>query len=131
MKNKYITPAGKIILLVITVFVILFATVLGPEGSYHEILSVKTVTPQHWASKHLQLNGLCTKTMIPETTPDVLYIETVSKHGSLSIQIADESGAILFNEDGLTNHFSEIEISTPVSIRIDAEKHSGRFDLSF
>lgn len=131
MKNKFITPAGKIILLIITVFVVLFAIALGPEGSYHEVLSRKTITPQHFASKHLQLNGLCTKTMTPETTPDMLHIETESKHGSLSIRITDESGAILFDEENLTNHTCEIEVSTPVFIRINAKKHSGRFDLQF
>ena len=69
--------------------------------------------------------------MTPETTPDVLHIETESRHGSLSIRITDESGAILFDEKNLTNHTSEIEVSTPVFIRINAQKHSGRFDLQF
>ena len=131
MKHKFLTPAGKIILGVITLLVFMFAIALGPEGSHHEILSVNTVTPQHWASKHLQLNGLCTYTMTPATTPDTLYIATESRHGSLSIQIADESGAILFDEANLTTQTFEVEISTPVHIRIDAEKHSGRFDLCF
>ena len=68
------------------------------------------------------------KSLHPGT--DTLHIEVRTDEGSISIEIQDAEGRVLFDEDDIGTESFDVAVSGKVVVRIIADHHKGSFDIS-
>ena len=123
-KTKFV-----IITLVFAAVLIFAANAFGltSNRSSFKIGYIGNETARTWSGRYYYLDGFMQHTMRPKTEPDTLYIDVETKKGSISIQIEDADGNILFSENNIGNESFKVEISEKAVVQIEAEKHKGSF----
>lgn len=60
----------------------------------------------------------------------MLHIRVETQSGTISIQVKDKEGNVIFSENDMgTNNF-DVEVQGKVSILIEADNHRGGFEIS-
>ena len=81
-----------------------------------------------WSARYTLLDGWLQRTIHPKT--DTLHIEVKTESGTISIQIKDADGNIIFSENNIETSSFEVEVPDKVVIRVEADHHKGSFDIS-
>ena len=81
-----------------------------------------------WSARYTLLDGWLQRTIHPKT--DTLHIEVKTESGTISIQIKDVDGNIIFFETDIETSSFEVEVPDKVVIRVEADHHKGSFDIS-
>lgn len=82
-----------------------------------------------WSASYSLLDGTLKHTIRPKSTQETLHIEVVTEAGSISIEIKDASGNIIFDEDNIETTTFDVEVSGKVVVRVEADNHKGSFNI--
>ena len=127
MKRKPATMKGAILLTAVILGIVLLLGIFG-FGSVRSGVRIGYVGKEgrsSWSGQYLSLDGFMKKTLHPKG--DRLHMEVETDSGSLSIEIKDSLGNVMFDEDDIGTQSFDFPVSGKVSIRIDANRHQGGF----
>lgn len=129
MKVRPKTLKGTVLLmLVIAAAVVAVCVISGTSiRSAARIGYVGSERRSSWSGKYVSLDGTMRKKLHPKS--DCLHIEVETRSGSLSIEIKDGLGKVIFDEDNIGTESFDIPVSGTVSIRLEADKHQGSFQI--
>ena len=130
MKYKPKSLKSAIILVVIVVAFILLLSYLG-IGTLRNATRIGYVGNDGWSSwsaSYTLLDGRLQHTIRPET--DTLHVDVETESGTISIEMKDEDGDIIFSESNIETSSFEVNVSGKVVIIIKASRHKGSFDIS-
>ncbi len=80
-----------------------------------------------WSGSYVILNGTMKKTLHPNG--EVLNVGVVTKSGTISIEIKDADGNVIFDEGNIGTETFNVDVSGKVSVRIEADNHKGSFSI--
>lgn len=130
MKYKIKSLKSIIIFVVIMVAVILLMNFLG-IGTRRSATRVGYVSHDGWSSwsaSYALLDGWLQHTIHPKT--GTLYVDVETESGTISIEMKDADGNIIFSKNNIETSSFEVEVSGKVVIRVEADHHKGSFDIS-
>lgn len=119
-----------IVVIAVTVAAIIFCVwfMLHITADGHGIRMMFVAESQsrgYWSCHYRSCNGQQEKRFYP--TGARLHIETETESGSLSIEVRDEDGAVIFQKEDVGTDTYHVDVSGPVTIGIKAEDHRGGF----
>ena len=121
MKYKPKSLKSAIILVVIVVAFILLLSYLG-IGTLRNATRIGYVGNDGWSSwsaSYTLLDGRLQHTIRPET--DTLHVDVETESGTISIEMKDEDGNIIFSESNIETSSFEVNVSGKVVIIIKAK----------
>ena len=80
-----------------------------------------------WSGNYVMLNGPMEKTLHPNG--EVLNVAVVTESGTISIEIKDADGNVIFDEGNIGTETFNVDVSGKVSVRIEADNHKGSFSI--
>lgn len=131
MKHKPKSLTSAILIALIVIACIAAANFLG-IGTIYSATRIGYVEHggwRNWSAKYTMLHGQMKHTIRPEDTQKTLHIEVVTEDGSISIEITDKDGNIVFDEDNMETATYDVNVSEKVVVRIEADKHKGSFNI--
>ncbi len=131
MKYKSKNVKSAVLIIVIVVVLIAAANFLG-IGTMRSAIRIGYVGNdglRNWTASYSMLDGKLKHTIHPKDTQRTIHIEVVTENGSISIEIKDADGNMIFDEDNIATSSFDINISGKVVIRIEADKHKGSFSI--
>ena len=130
MKYKPKSLKSIIIFAVMIVAVIFFLNYLG-IGTQRSVTRIGYAGKDGWSSwsaSYTLLDGWMQHTIRPKT--DTLHVEVRTESGTISIEMKDTDGNIIFYETDIGTSSFEVHVSGKVVIRVEADHHKGGFDIS-
>ena len=130
MKLKPKSLKSNIILIVLVMAVILLLRYLGigTLGSATKIGYVGNDGWSNWSASYTSLDGRLQHTIHPET--DTLHVAVKTESGTISIEMRDEDGNIIFSDSNIETSSFEVDVSGEVAITVKASRHKGSFTIS-
>lgn len=91
---------------------------------------VEQADAHHWSAHYTYFDGQCTK-RLATAQGAVLHVSLTTEKGMLALEIQDADGNVLLAEQGLES--SEWTLKTPgaVTVRLEAQRHTGSFSLDW
>ncbi len=81
-----------------------------------------------WSASYFYMDGFMERTIYPND--NVLNVTVKTESGAISIEIKDDEGETIFNEDNIeTGTFQVAPTSSRVVVTIRTEKHKGSFEI--
>ena len=130
IRKPWIFSIVTILLVVLISFGSIFVTrAFGIEssGSAIRIGYVGSEGYSSWSGRYSSLDGTMKRSIHPKT--DMLHIDVTTDSGTISIEIKDADGSVIFDEHDIGTESFEIAVSGKVVVRITAENHKGSFDI--
>ena len=130
MKYKPKSLKSTIIFVVIIVAFILLLSYLG-IGTLRSATRIGYVGKDGWSgwsASYTLLDGRLQHTIRPET--DTLHVDVKTESGTISIEMKDADGNIIFSESNVETSSFEVNVSGKVVVKIEADHHKGSFDIS-
>lgn len=151
-KQKIGKSEKKAVMILAALAVLIMLRIQIGGGSVNSVVRVMYTEKSGWRSwtaRYHRLNGYMRHVIHPKQSPDVLRVIVETKKGSLSIQISDADGNVLFDEkdigknskddlvpdakkdmaqDTQTDTF-DINVPGKVTVVIRAKDHQGRFEI--
>ena len=84
---------------------------------------------RNWSASYTMLDGTLTHTIRPRDTQEKIHVEVVTEDGSISIEMKDADGNVIFDEDNIETSTFDVNVSGKVVVRIEADKHKGSFNI--
>lgn len=131
MKYKPKNLKSTVLIIVIVVALIAAANFLGigTMRSATRIGYVGNDGLRNWTASYSMLDGKLKHTIHPKNTQGTIHVEVVTESGSISIEMKDADGNVIFDEDNIATSTFDVSISGKVVIRIEADKHKGSFSI--
>ena len=130
MNNKP-KNAKRMILMIPVAVVVFFLVLRVGSGSFRSAVRIGYVGSEgrsSWSGSYRSLDGKMWKNIHPEG--DMLHIRVETQSGTISIQVKDKEGNVIFSENDMgTNNF-DVEVQGKVSVLIEADNHRGGFEIS-
>lgn len=131
MRYQY-KPKDKksIVIIVIAVLAILILTHVFGIGTIRQATRVGFIQKpgwSDWSASYATLDGYLQRTIRPEN--DTLLVEVETKSGTVSIEMKDADGNIIFSESDIATSSFEVDVPDKVIIRVEAENHKGGFSF--
>lgn len=104
------------------------------SGSYSALMAVENNTFTSMQMRYEQFNGYKAKSLkLNEGETCEVTVDIVSDEGSLGLSITDQDGVSYYEGTDLpTSNFSvSLDKAGDYTIRVDAQKHSGSYDISW
>ena len=83
-----------------------------------------------WSASYLTLDGKLKHTIRPKDTHEALHVEIVTESGSISLEMKDKNGTVIFEQDAIATSTFDVKISGKVVVLIEADHHRGSFDIA-
>ncbi len=80
-----------------------------------------------WTGRYNSLDGTMKKSIHPKT--DVLHIEVKTDSGTISIEIQDTDGNLIFDEFNIGTASFNVDVPEKVTVKIVADSHKGSFSI--
>lgn len=80
-----------------------------------------------WSGRYSSLDGTMKKSIHPKA--NVLHIEVRTEEGTISIEIQDADGNVIFDEYDIGTASYEVAVSGKVAVKITADSHKGSFSI--
>lgn len=80
-----------------------------------------------WSASYVSLDGRMRKSIHPKG--DVVHVEVKTEAGTISIEMKDTHGDVIFKQDNIETSSFDVKVSGKVTIRIEADHHRGSFDI--
>lgn len=131
MKYKPKSLKATVLIIVIVAALIAAANFLG-IGTMRSATRIGYVGNdgwRNWSASYTMLNGTLKHTIRPKSTQKTLHIEITTEDGSISIEIKDADGNIIFDKENLETSSFDLDVSGKVVVRIDADHHKGSFSM--
>ena len=130
MKYKPKSPKSAVIFVIIVVVAIILLSALG-IGTLRSGIRVGYVSHDSlhsWSASYFWLLGRLQHTIYPET--DTLHVEVKTESGTISIEMKDADGNVIFSKNNIGTSSFEVNVSGKVVIKIEADQHKGSFNIS-
>ena len=88
---------------------------------------VGSETRSNWTGRYASLDGTMRKTIHPQG--DQLHIEVETKSGTISMEVRDADGELLFDGDDMETGAFDVPVSGKVTVLIEADHHQGSFRI--
>lgn len=82
-----------------------------------------------WSASYTMLDGKLKHTIHLKDKQETLHVEVVTDAGSISIEIKDADGNVIFDKDNIATSTFDVNASGKVVVRIEADKHKGSFKI--
>lgn len=130
MKVKPKSVKTTILILAVAAAAIFIAKVFGfaSTRSATRIGYVGNEGWNSWSGRYVMLDGTMEKSVHPKG--DRLHIVVETNEGTISIQIKDDQGSMLFDEENIGTESFDVETSGKAVVRIKAKGHRGSFDIA-
>ena len=128
-KTKSLKATVWIVLAVIVLIVAVIFLGMGTRRSATCIGYVEHSVGRSWEASYTMLDGKLKHTIRPKDTQKTLHIETVTEDGSISIEIIDKDGNVIFDKDNIETTRYDVNVSGKVVVYIEADRHSGSFSI--
>lgn len=129
-RNKLIILITLLTLLLVGIAVTLaLALGVGEFRSAARIGYVGNSTSRKWNGEYMSLDGIMQNTMSPKSDTATLFMDFETDSGVLAISVEDIEGNVLFEKDDVGNGSFELEISEKVKVKLDADRHEGKFNI--
>ena len=122
------------------VLIVVVALVLIAAASYLGIVTTRSAIRigyignggwRSWSARYTMLDGSMKHTLRAKTSPGILHIAVVTESGSISIEIKDTDGNVVFSEDNIGTNTYSLDVPGKVVVRIKSDKHKGSFDITY
>lgn len=84
-------------------------------------------TRSNWTGRYASLDGTMRKTI--HSQGDQLHIEVETKSGTISMEVRDADGALLFDGDHMETGAFDVPAPGKVTVYIEADHHQGSFRI--
>lgn len=129
MRYRLKSKKANVVILVIGLIVILAAVACGITStrSTMRVGYAGNESRSSWSGQYMLLDGTMQKSIHP--SGDVLNVAVETKSGTLSIQIKDADGNVLFDEENIGTTSFDVTVSDKAVVRITADHHKGSFHI--
>lgn len=128
-KTKNLISVALIVITVVTLIAIANFLGIGTMRSATAIGYVSNDGWRNWSASYTMLDGTLTHTIRPKDTQEKIRVEVVTEDGSISIEMKDADGNVIFDEDNIETSTFDVNLSGKVVVRIEADKHKGSFNI--
>lgn len=128
-KTKNLISVALIVITVVTLIAIANFLGIGTMRSTTAIGYVSNDGWRNWSASYTMLDGTLTHTIRPKDTQEKIHVEVVTEDGSISIEMKDADGNVIFDEDNIETSTFDVNVSGKVVVRIEADKHKGSFNI--
>lgn len=128
-KTKNLISVALIVITVVTLIAIANFLGIGTMRSATAIGYVSNDGWRNWSASYTMLDGTLTHTIRPKDTQEKIHVEVVTEDGSISIEMKDADGNVIFDEDNIETSTFDVNLSGKVVVRIAADKHKGSFNI--
>ena len=128
-KPKSLTSAMLIVLIVIACIAAANFFGIGTIRSGTRIGYMEHSGWRNWSASYTMLDGKLQHTIRPDDTQKRLHMDVFTQNGSISIQITDKDGNVIFDEEKMETASYDVDISGKVVVYIEADKHKGSFNI--
>lgn len=80
-----------------------------------------------WGSRYVSLNGTIRKTLRPQG--DTLQIQVTTQSGSISMNIQDADGNVVFEQRDMGTGSFQVPVSGKATVTVTADHHKGSFSV--
>lgn len=81
-----------------------------------------------WSGSYILLDGTMQKSIHPKG--DILHVEVKTETGTISIEIKDADGNVIFDESDIGTASFNVDVSGKVTVKIVADSHKGSFAIT-
>lgn len=127
-KPKYLKFTVLFVIIVVAFVFLLRYLGIGTLRSATRIGYVGNAGWSSWSASYTLLDGWQQHTIRPKT--DTLHVEVKTESGTISIEMKDADGNILFSGNNIETSSFEVKVSGKVVIKIEADHHKGSFNIS-
>lgn len=127
-KPKSLKSAVIFVVIVVAAIILLSSLGIGTLRSGIRVGYVSHDSLSSWSASYFWLLGRLQHTIYPET--DTLHVEVKTESGTISIEMKDAGGNVIFSENNIGTSSFDVEVSGKVVIKIEADQHKGGFDIS-
>lgn len=131
MKYRAKNPKSAILVIVAAIALVAVISVFG-IGNGHSAVRIGYVShegQQNWSASYQLLDGTFEHTLRPETAQKSLHIKIVTESGSLSLELKDAGGNLIFDKENIETSEFDVPISEKTAVRIEADGHRGSFSI--
>ena len=121
----------KIWLLILAIEAVVLAVIWGGGFSTRSAVRIAytgSETRSNWTGRYASLDGAMRKTIHPKG--DQLHIEVETKSGTISMEVRDADGELLFDGDDMETGAFDVPVSGKVTVLIEADHHQGSFRIN-
>ena len=116
-------------MLLLAFLVIIMSRAVGVTNSGIRMGCVQQYTLQEWSASYRRLDGTMSKTIYPKSGFNAYMIEIETTQGTLSIEMTDIAGNIIFSSVDIQPGTYEVTISGTTRIKITGRNHAGSFSI--
>jgi len=117
------------VIIIIMLFVALTFSGIGTVRSATRIGYVTNESRSNWSASYKLLDGSMRRTVYPTQSTEPIHVEVVTSSGTVSIEMRDAKGNIVFSEDDIGTASFDVETSGEVVVYIVADHHKGSFRI--
>lgn len=125
--------AGGMILIAVMLLTVIFVPVIchtvGVTGSGIRVGCVQQYTMQEWSASYRRLDGTMNRTIYPRSGADAYVIEIETTRGSISIEMTDNAGHVIFSAEDMPPGVYDVTLSGTTRVKVTGEDHSGSFSV--
>lgn len=132
MRYKPKNTSIKVVILVIAIaaVIIVNAAGLSTTRSATRIGYTGKEGWRNWTGSYVYLDGTMRKTLHPKTVPGVYHIAVETQAGSISIELLDADGNVIFSQTDIETGEFDVEVSGRIVAKITAKGHRGSFSIT-
>lgn len=126
----------KRILFSILVFVIIAALIAGASrlgiGTTYSGIRIGYIEHggwRSWSASYTLLDGSMRHALHPENPPETLHIGVATEEGSISVEITDAGGNVVFYEENIGTATFDVEVPGKVTVCVVGDRHKGSFSI--
>ena len=131
VKNRQIRRGIIFVLamLLLVFLVTIIGRAVGVTNSGIRVGCVQQYTLQEWSASYRRLDGTMSKTIYPKSGFNAYIIKIETTQGTLSIEMTDIAGNIIFSSEDIQPGTYEVTISGTTRIKITGRNHAGSFSI--
>ena len=103
----------------------------GRSRSAVQLMYTETVDRHHWSAQYQYFDGWMQHSLTPAQEGQSLQIQGMTQSGRLSVQVTDQEGRTLFEQQELKNGLYTIPVQGRVKVRRTGESHQGGFWIGY
>ncbi len=133
MKIKPQNPKSAILIVIVVLALIVGAHFVG-IGTMRSATRIGYVDKggwRNWSASYTLLDGTLQHTLRPDSSDNLLLIGVETESGTISIEIKNNDGEIVFQQKDFDTKEFTVEVSEKISVVVHANRHKGSFSFSF
>lgn len=103
----------------------------GRSRSAVQLMYTETVDRHHWSAQYQYFDGWMQHSLTPAQEGQSLQIQGMTQSGRLSVQVTDQEGRTLFEQQELKNGLYTIPVQGRVKVRLTGKSHQGGFWIGY